>query len=90
MLSLLRAMLLAFAPVGCAFAGETLYNGIELPEKWPPRIDAMFPGPNTPHYLKNPPKATTLFAFLVSKDSTGKSGGYVAAGGPDYPGPRDE
>ena len=46
--------------VFAAFGGEVLYNGIELPEKWPPRIDAMFPGPTTPHYLKNPPKAIPI------------------------------
>ena len=31
-----------------------------------------------------------LYAFWVSADPSGKSGGYVAAGGPAYPGPRDE
>ena len=31
----------------------------------------------------------TLYAFWVSRDSSGHSGGYVAAGGPDYPGLKD-
>lgn len=31
----------------------------------------------------------TLYSFWVSKDASGKSGGYVAAGGPAYPGLRD-
>ena len=30
-----------------------------------------------------------LYAFWISPDEHGKSGGYVAAGGPDYPGNRD-
>jgi len=32
----------------------------------------------------------TLFSFWVSKKPTGESGGYVAAGGPDYTGLKDE
>jgi hypothetical protein len=32
----------------------------------------------------------TLYSFWVAKDASGKSGGYVAAGGPAYPGLRDE
>ena len=35
-------------------------------------------------------KVATLYAFWVSKDASGKSGGYLAAGGPDYAGPKDE
>ena len=35
-------------------------------------------------------KVATLYAFWVSKDASGKSGGYLAAGGPDYAGLRDE
>ena len=132
--SLLTAVA-AFAPTGGALGGEVLYNGIVLPDNWPPCIDAMFPGPQTPHYLKSPPaairidvgrqlfvddflvassegvvrkfykpvkfdgnpvrfrfrmKVATLYAFWVSKDASGKSGGYLAAGGPDYAGPKDE
>ena len=46
--------------VCCAVGGEVLYNGIVLPDNWPPRIDAMFPGPTTPPYLKNPPSAIRI------------------------------
>ena len=35
-------------------------------------------------------KVATLYSFWVSKKPTGESGGYVAAGGPDYKGLRDE
>ena len=35
-------------------------------------------------------KVATLFSFWVSKRPTGESGGYVAAGGPDYKGLKDE
>ena len=35
-------------------------------------------------------KVATLYAFWVSKDASGKSGGYLAAGGPDYTGIKDE
>ena len=35
-------------------------------------------------------KVATLFSFWVSKKLTGESGGYVAAGGPDYNGLKDE
>ena len=31
----------------------------------------------------------TLYSFWVARDASGKSGGYVAAGGPAYPGLRD-
>ena len=33
--------------------------------------------------------AADLYAFWVAQDEQGHSGGYVAAGGPAYPGPRD-
>ncbi|MBO7654468.1 MAG: hypothetical protein J6U40_06050 [Kiritimatiellae bacterium] len=35
-------------------------------------------------------RVASLFAFWVSKKPTGESGGYVAAGGPAYPGLVDE
>ena len=35
-------------------------------------------------------KVATLYAFWVSKDASGKSGGCLAAGGPGYAGLRDE
>ena len=35
-------------------------------------------------------KVATLYAFLVSRDCSGKSGGYLAAGGPNYRGLKDD
>ena len=35
-------------------------------------------------------KVATLYAFWVSKDASGKSGGYLAAGGSDYQGVKDK
>ena len=35
-------------------------------------------------------KVATLYAFWVAKEASGKSGGYIAAGGPDYSGLKDE
>src|ERR1700752_3631039 len=45
-------------------AGETLYNGIELPSEWPPRL-ADFPtsvdgDPVVPPYLVSPPKVIPI------------------------------
>ena len=34
--------------------------------------------------------AADLFAFWIAGDEQGHSGGYVAAGGSAYPGPKDE
>ena len=46
-------ILLALA---CAVrAGETLYNGIQLPEEWPPVRPALTREPMPVPYLKNPP-----------------------------------
>ncbi len=41
-----------------AFAGETLYNGITLPDVWPPRTPSMEPGgePMPVPYLAHPPQ----------------------------------
>jgi hypothetical protein len=53
-----------FAALAClatvaAPAGEVLYNGIELPSPWPPRIKEFRPAdktdPAVPHYLQKPP-----------------------------------
>ena len=35
-------------------------------------------------------RVASLYSFWVSKKPTGESGGYVAAGGPAYPGLKDE
>jgi hypothetical protein len=32
----------------------------------------------------------SLYSFWVSRDGLGRSGGYVAAGGPAFPGFKDE
>ena len=40
---LLSMLLLVLS--GTASAGETLYNGIELPDEWPPRYDDGGPQP---------------------------------------------
>src|SRR5262245_5678938 len=45
-------------------AGETLYNGIVLPDQWPPRL-ADFPtsvekDPVTPPYLSSPPEVSVI------------------------------
>ena len=42
-------------------AGETLYNGIDLPEQWPPK-PATWPreAPLTPPYLASPPKVIPI------------------------------
>jgi len=38
-----------------AFSGERLYNGIELPDEWPPRIEQLPAQLPQPPYLKQPP-----------------------------------
>ena len=44
-----------------AAAGEVLYNGIKLPDEWPPRIDTLTPEPlPTPTYLVSPPKVIPI------------------------------
>jgi len=37
-------------------AGEILYNGIELPAKWPPNAKTFPSNDPLPPYLKHPPK----------------------------------
>ena len=46
--------LVAIGMVGAASA-ETLYNGITLPAKWPPRLADFPENPVTPPYLASPP-----------------------------------
>ena len=41
-------------------AGETLYNGIVLPDSWPPRRKELKREPMSPPYLKNPPKVIPI------------------------------
>ncbi len=40
------------AVAGMALAGEKLYNGIELPDEWPPQIDPANQGPMRVPYLE--------------------------------------
>ncbi|MHC5061345.1 MAG: hypothetical protein ACYTFK_09715 [Planctomycetota bacterium] len=40
---------------GCGSAGETLYNGIVLPDQWPPQYEKITWTPMPVPYLKNPP-----------------------------------
>ena len=42
-------------------AGETLYNGIQLPSQWPPD-GKTFPSTERPPYLERPPKVITIDA----------------------------
>jgi len=50
------ALILAWLLTLPALRAETLYNGIELPSEWPPRIPAVTPEPQeTPPYLLSPP-----------------------------------
>ena len=37
-------------------AGEILYNGIELPDQWPPKVEKMTREPMSVPYLQNPPE----------------------------------
>ena len=40
---------------GLASAGETLYNGIELPDEWPPEYPKITRDPMPVPYLEDPP-----------------------------------
>src|SRR5437764_1504255 len=42
-------------PCPGAEAGQTLYNGIRLPEPWPPRPRSLTREPVLPPYLRTPP-----------------------------------
>ncbi len=53
MLILLSMVLSALTSL--ASAGETLYNGIVLPEEWPPQYEKITREPMPVPYLKNPP-----------------------------------
>ena len=39
---------------------QTLYNGIELPDQWPPRRSRLSLEPKTPWYLSSPPKVISI------------------------------
>ena len=51
--------LMAMADTG-AFAGERLYNGIELPEQWPPNYDELTREPMVAPYLDSPPEVIRI------------------------------
>jgi len=54
MLILLSIVLQALSSMACT--GETLYNGIVLPDEWPPRTYEMTREPMPVPYLENPPE----------------------------------
>ena len=54
------AMAVAFAGAGTAYAGERLYNGIVLPDVWPPKIEALALEPALVPYLKMPPEVIPI------------------------------
>ncbi|MEX2215998.1 MAG: hypothetical protein WD768_17940 [Phycisphaeraceae bacterium] len=57
-MTLFACLLLAAVP---CLAGETLYNGIELPDAWPPRPTAFARDePTTTPYLVKPPKVISI------------------------------
>lgn len=43
-----------------AVAGETLYNGIKLPDSWPPRFTELTREPTQVPYLENPPEVIPI------------------------------
>ena len=43
-----------------ALAGETLYNGIELPDQWPPNYGVLKREPMPVPYLDNPPEVINI------------------------------
>ena len=52
----LLASLSVLAATFSVHAGEVLYNGIELPERWPPKVQKLTMEPlATPAYLVSPP-----------------------------------
>ncbi len=61
LLTVVLLLLLAVAAAPRAFAGETLYNGVALPDEWPPRPEAFArEDPVTPPYLAEPPEVIPI------------------------------
>lgn len=52
-------VILLAAPLA-AHAGETLYNGIALPDEWPPTKYVLSPESPAPPYLASPPKVIPI------------------------------
>ncbi len=46
--------------LGAARAGETLYNGIVLPDEWPPKIAKLTREPMTVPYLEHRPAVVPI------------------------------
>ena len=60
-----RKVLMSVATVLCAFtgltrAGETLYNGIELPDEWPPKYPEISRDPMPVPYLDEVPEIVSI------------------------------
>jgi len=59
-----KALVLVFSlllvTTGQASAPETLYNGIVLPDEWPPEYDAPTREPMSVPYLENPPAVVAI------------------------------
>ena len=56
--TIISLALLALA--GMTHAGETLYNGIELPDRWPPKRGRLTRTPMPVPYLKNRPEVVPI------------------------------
>src|SRR5439155_19839906 len=61
-------------------------NGTALPVKWPSALARLAA---TRVRFRFALTSGRLYAFWVSSAASGESGGYVAAGGPAFKGPRD-
>ncbi|UCD29324.1 MAG: hypothetical protein JSV03_02255 [Planctomycetota bacterium] len=59
-LILIAAVLLSLAAVNEIGAGEKLYNGIILPDQWPPKIEKLTLQPRPVPYLQNPPQVIPI------------------------------
>lgn len=62
-MNLLRILLTCIATVTCApnvWPGETLYNGIELPKRWPPTSDLIPRSVELAPYLQRPPEVIPI------------------------------
>jgi len=78
--ALRRAFLLSWI-AATPLAAEVLYNGIELPSSWPPRMETLTDAPTEVPYLKNPPDVIPidvgrqLFVddFLIERTSLKRS-----------------
>ncbi len=57
---LAAAILFSLLWTTCTTAGETLYNGIVLPDEWPPKIDKLTNEPMPVPYLENRPEVVPI------------------------------